>query len=77
MSQEDQDSYETPKGIPVCDLHANTSKEIGIIKNLFVRMSKKLDRATIAFMCLCGFVAIDTLVIVWKLVVEPIQVTFK
>ena len=32
MSQEDQDSYETPKGIPVCDLHANTSKEIGVIK---------------------------------------------
>ena len=76
MTQENHDSYETPKGVRVCDLHINTIKEIGVIKSMFVKMGKKIDRAALAFLCLAGFVAIDTIVIVWKLVVEPIQLTF-
>ena len=72
----EQDSYGTTQGIKVCDLHVNTSKEIGIIKSMFVKMSKKIDRATIAFLCLAGFVALDVLVRVWKIVVEPLQISF-
>ena len=60
--------YNTSKGIEFCDLHANLIKEIGVIKDLDVKMTKKMDKAIIAFLCLIGFVSIDTFIIVWKFV---------
>jgi hypothetical protein len=56
---------ETPKAVEQCSLHPNLIKEIGIIKDLQVKLNKKMDRASIAFFCLVGFVGIDTLLILW------------
>ena len=71
------EDYTIPRGIQQCSLHENLNKEIGVIKNLTMKLNKKTDTATIAFLCLAGFVGIDTILIVWGFIFKSTQVTFK
>lgn len=59
-----------------CSLHENLVKEIGIIKDLEVKLGKKADRAFIAFAALICIVGVDTVILIWKLFSKTIQVAF-
>jgi hypothetical protein len=66
------EDFETPKTFEQCSLHCNLIKEIGVIKDLEVKVAKKLDKATSAFLCLIGIVGIDTIVLLWNFIIKPV-----
>jgi len=67
--------YGGPRGVEQCSLHENLNKEIGVIKDLTVKLDKKTDKATVAFLCLAGFVGIDTILIVWGFFFKSTELT--
>lgn len=71
-----RDDYKIPRGIEQCSLHENLIKEIGVIKDLTVKLGKKTDRATIALACLSGFIGIETILIIWGIFFKSTELTF-
>lgn len=76
MDDHPNGDYGSHRGVEQCSLHPNLVKEIGIIKDLEVKLGKKVDRATIAFTVLICVVGIDTLFLLWKLFSKTTQVAF-